>query len=254
MLINIMIKYIMIITLLTQGTTFEKIITSLMFYNINLDTEKYKICIICNSKIRDQIDNYIVDFKFNIIYNVVEYENSYNFFKKIYAIKKKLIIEYGSILIINVKALLVNSLNISDSLLQQKIVATKNNNTINTNMFYISNVDTIDRLICMYDDFTESTDISNNKMINIGVINIENTLIKEIYEENDYNYFEQNNILSSLYQFTKEGNEKNYIDLNKFTYKNKLIQFYDIEIVYNNIHNNLLSHVIQQLVKLCEKY
>ena len=57
----------MLITLVTQGVPFEKIITSLLFYNVNLDIDKYKICMICNSKIKQLVEDYMIDFKFDII-------------------------------------------------------------------------------------------------------------------------------------------------------------------------------------------
>ena len=244
----------MLITLVTQGIPFQKVITSLLFYNINLDTEKYKICIICNSKIKQLIDNYIVDLKFDIIYEVLDFENSLDFFKKLYAIQRKLIIEYGKILIPDSKALLINKIDICDSLLEQKIVATIDNDRINKKMFYISDLDTIDRFISAYNEYAEKTDNSNNQEITIEMFLIERELIKKIYEENNYEYFEQNHIMSSLYQFTKEGQDKKYINWNKMTFKDEPIQFYDIEVLCDPFHNKLLSQVIQQIVKLNEKY
>ena len=244
----------MIVTLIVQGVPFEKIITSLMFYNVNLDTEKYKICVICKPKIKELIDDYMVDFKFDIVYKLIDFENSFEFFKKLYAIQRELIIDYGKVLIPDTKALLINNIDISDTLLEQKIIATKDNDNVNKTLFYISDIDTIDRFISAYNDFEETTDITNNKIITIEVFNLEYEIIKQIYEENDYGYFEQNHIMSSLYQFTKEGNEKKYINWNKLTFKNEPIQFYDIEVLCDPFHNKLLTHVIQQIVKLSEKY
>ena len=244
----------MIITLITQGKTFENIITSLLFYNINLDTEKYKICIICSSKIKEQINDYIIKLKFEIIYEIIDFENSFDFYKKLYAIQRKLIIEYGKILMIDTRSILINNIDISDSLLEQKIIVVKNNDIINKKMFYISDIDIFDRFVSEYNHFSETTDISSNRLISAKVFEIEEEIIKEIYEENDYEYFEQNHIMSSLYQFTEEGNENNYINWNKMLFKDKPIQFYDIEIVYNPYHNKLLSHVVNQIVKQNTKY
>ena len=61
----------MIIILVCQGIPLDKIVMSLLFYNIHLDIEKYSICLICNSYTKDYLDNYMISFRFNIIYKII---------------------------------------------------------------------------------------------------------------------------------------------------------------------------------------
>ena len=242
----------MIIILVCQGIPLDKIVMSLLFYNIHLDVEKYSICLICNSYTKDYLDNYMISFRFNIIYKIINCNEIKPFVSKFYTIQRDLINEYGSILLANPYSILLSNIDISEELLNQKIIILKNNNSINKKLMYISDADIVNKIIFNYEDLL-SKDISGN-VKNIDIFNLEMDLIDDVYKKNDYKYFEQNHLMSSLYQFTKEGNEKKYINWDKLTFKDKPIQYYNIEIANNPFYNKLVTSVIEKLFRIDSRY
>ena len=243
----------MIISIIAQGVSFDKILTSLLFYNVNLKN-KYDICLICNSNVKKAVQGYMIKFDFDLKYKILEPLKIFDFYKDLYKIQKELINEYGSLLLVNTSALLINEIDISEKLLEQKLIVKLNNDIISKTIFYISDENIIDRMMFLYDNFVETTTLTNLRDISREIFNMEIEIIKDFYDKYDYKYFTHNNLVSSLYRFTKEGNENQYIDWDKFTYKDDLIQFYDIEYVYNPIHNNLLSKIINSLISKNHRY